>query len=128
MKRRGEGLCGPRAPAPGAKAPGPLSAKTQVGKAEYFRQFRWGYGKFVGFWPKKVWENTLGKASFSQGIFPDFPRMLCIRDGDSFRRLNRRKSAQRTLLVSPDLTSDRASATGGCPRFVHPGCASFRST
>ena len=29
-------------------------------------------------------------------------------------------AVMRTLLVSPDLTSDRASATGGCPRFVLP--------
>ena len=36
------------------------------------------------------------------------------------RRLNRRKSAQRTLLVSPDLTADKTSATGGCLRFVLP--------
>ena len=34
-----------------------------------------------------------------------------------FRRLNRRKSAQRTLLVSLDLTADEISATGSHRRF-----------
>ena len=35
-----------------------------------------------------------------------------------FRSLNRRKSAQRTLLVSADLTADEIPATGGHRRFV----------
>ncbi len=84
----------------------PFRRYCKFGRKDYFRQFRWGYGKFVGFWPKKARENPRGRASFPPGIFPCFHRMLCIRDGVSFRRLNRRKSAQRTLLVSPDLTAD----------------------
>ena len=72
--------------------------------------------------PRKAREILRGKASSPPQVFPCFPRMLCIRDGDSFRRLNRRKSAQRTLLVSPDLTADEISATGGHRRFVRARC------
>ena len=96
----------------------PVRRYCKFGRKDYYRQFRWGYGKFVGFWPKKAWKNPRGRASFPPGVFPGFPRMLCIRDGGSFRRLNRRKSAQRTLLVSPDLTADEIPATGGHRRFV----------
>ncbi len=35
----------------------------------------------MGFWPKKVWKNPRGRASFPPGVFPGFHRMLCIRDG-----------------------------------------------
>ena len=68
--------------------------------------------------PRKAGKILRGRASFPPQDFPCFPRMLCIRDGGSFRRLNRRKSAQRTLLVSPDLTADEIPATGGHRRFV----------
>ena len=96
----------------------PFRRYCKFGRKDCFRQFRWGYGKLVGFWPKKARENPRGKARSPPGIFSCFPRMLCIRDGGSFRRLNRRKSAQRTLLVSPDLTADEIPATGGHRRFV----------
>ena len=46
-----------------------------------FRLPRWGYGKFEGFWPKKARENPRGKFIFPYGLFPGFPRMLCIRVG-----------------------------------------------
>ena len=87
----------------------PFRRYYRFGREDCIRQFRWGYGKFVGFWPKKARENPRGRASFPPGIFSCF-------------RLNRRKSAQRTLLVSPDLTADEIPATGGHRRFV-PGPA-----
>ena len=58
-----------------------------------------------------------------------------VRKGESFplsgfRRLNRRNSAQRRLLVSPDLTADEIPAAGGHRRFVPHGfsCRSIRSS
>ena len=82
MKRRSEGLCGPRAPAPGAKAPGPLWAILQVWQKRLLSPA--SPGGTESLWvsgPRKSGKNALGKASFSQGILPDFPRMLCIRVG-----------------------------------------------
>ena len=35
----------------------PFRRYCRLGKAAYFRQFRWGYGKFVGFWPKESKER-----------------------------------------------------------------------
>ena len=68
--------------------------------------------------PRKPGKSHGEKLAFPWGLFPGFPRMQSIRAGGSFRRLNRRKSAQRTLLVSPDLTADEIPATGGHRRFV----------
>ena len=59
----------------------PFRRYCKLGKKDCFRQFRWGYEKFVGFWPKKARENPRGRASFPPGIFPCFPRMQGIRVG-----------------------------------------------
>ena len=60
----------------------PFRRYCKLGKKDCFRQFRWGYEKFVGFWPKKARKILRGRASFPPGVFPDFHRMLCIREGD----------------------------------------------
>ena len=46
----------------GPKPLDPFRRKCKLGKAEYFRQFRWSYEKIVGFWPKKAWEKYPGES------------------------------------------------------------------
>ena len=62
----------------------PLHPNRRLSKQWRESKFRlpcWGYGKFEGFWPKKARENPRGKFIFPYGLFPGFPRMLCIRVG-----------------------------------------------
>ena len=40
-----------------------------MGKAECFRQFRWGYEMLAGFWPKKDWEKYPGESELFPGYF-----------------------------------------------------------
>ena len=70
--------------------------------------------------PRKPGKTPGGERAFPLGFFQAFPGCFASGMAASFRRLNRRKSAQRTLLVSPDLTADEIPATGGHRRFVRP--------
>ena len=117
-ERRSRGLRGPCTPRQGMYPLHPSRRENKLGRENSLRLPRWGLRKFEGFWPKKAGKIPGGKFTFPWGLFPGFPRMRSIRVGGSFRRLNRRKSAQRTLLVSPDLTADEIPATGGHRRFV----------
>ena len=47
----------------------PFRRYCKFGRKDYFRQFRWGYEKLVGFWPKKVWEKCPGESELSPGHF-----------------------------------------------------------
>ena len=47
----------------------PFRRYCKLGKADYFRQFRWGYGKFVGFWPKESKEKPEGESELSPSGF-----------------------------------------------------------
>ena len=71
MKRRSEGLCGPRAPAPWANGPWtPLGDIAGWGKQCTSASFA---GVTESLWasgPRKPGKNALGKARFPQGIFP----------------------------------------------------------
>ena len=58
-------------PNQGPEDPGPATGDiTLLGSANKFRQPRWGYEKFEGFWPKKAWENPRGKVNFPLRIIP----------------------------------------------------------
>ena len=122
--------------------PGPaFGEKTPLESIDNLRLTRWGCEKYEASGPRKrgksagerkasaqlvpasallckAERNERSKGFLFPSAFSLLSRMLCIRIGGSFRRLNRRKSAQRTLLVSPDLTADEIPATGGHRRFV----------
>ena len=129
-------------PHQGDDPPGPaFGEKTPLESIDNLRLTRWGYEKYEASGPRKRGKSAGERKASAQSVpasalpckaernerpkgflFPSafslLSRMLCIRIGGSFRRLNRRKSAQRTLLVSPDLTADEIPATGGHRRFV----------
>ena len=48
----------------------PFRRNYRFGRENCFRQFRWGYGKFVGFWPKESKENPEGESELSPSGFP----------------------------------------------------------
>ncbi len=48
----------------------PYRRYCKFGRKDYFRQFRWGYGKFVGFWPKESKGNPEGESEFSPSGSP----------------------------------------------------------
>ena len=47
----------------------PFRRYCKLGKEDCFRQFRWGYGKFVGFWPKESKRNPEGESELSPSGF-----------------------------------------------------------
>ena len=111
---------------PDALHPG-KARKKRWGKENNFRLLRWNLRKLEGFWPKKSGKIPQGKITFPWDYSQAFPGCEASGEGGSFRRLNRRKSAQRTLLVSPDLTADEIPATGGHRRFVRRARSSTAS-
>ena len=68
----------------------PYRRYCKFGRKDYFRQFRWGYGKLVGFWPKESKGNPEGESELSPSGFPLLSSDALHPD----RRLRRRARSQ----------------------------------
>ncbi len=60
----------------------PFRRYCRFGRKDYYRQFRWGYEKFVGFWPKESKENPEGESELSPSGFPLLSPDALHPDGD----------------------------------------------
>ena len=108
----------------GPSAPGLQLAKTPLGGTHNLRLLRWGLRKFESFWHKKA-ENIPGrKPAFPLGLFPGFPRMLCIRVGRFQRPGQKHNGCKHTVFFKRQrvvaISSNQAISANESPGASRP--------
>ena len=88
-------VIGGSSPDQGDDLPGPSLGEAACKNISNKRRLRrWGLRNFDGFWLKKAGKIPGKKLAFSSGLFPGFPRMLCIRVGRQRRPGQKQKTAK----------------------------------